>query len=432
MADDPRGVRGYPSREQPDSPQYPPPPGEDHRRLPPVASGSMTLPSISAYPPPGAPSSSSYPPPDDRYADRGYPAESAYPPPRPVGWPTEPPAASGYPPPPPDSRYPMPPHPDPRYDDRRRYDDRAVHEAFYAGQAAAAAAAAARGYPPEVYIKYPQGPQFAYPIPSPQAAPPQQQAAPRQRTSIACRYCRKRKIRCSGYQNTQNGKCTNCDKLRIDCVFQPVSSNSTAAFVPVQALSGGLPPGMPLFGAWGQPLGPTQGPPLSQYPPPPPPPSSSQHRGYPPPSPADYPPSMSSPTSAYPPYDERDRDGSRRRPRAIDDEPSLRPPPNYPPDDDPRRRSPASNHSSDTTPSMYQQYQPSTSYDRDRTPTPQRSSPGQSAAPTQPPPSAQPGPSTSSAGSNPMSLGHLISNDGERVSNRGIDRDMLGRLNRRS
>ncbi|KAK4161449.1 hypothetical protein QBC43DRAFT_291924 [Cladorrhinum sp. PSN259] len=432
MADDHRGVRGYQPRDQPESPQYPPPPGEDHRRLPPVASTSMTLPSISAYPPPGAPPSS-YPP-DDRYPDRGYPPDSAYPPRPPVGWPTEPPTPSGYPPIPSDSRYP--PLPPDRYDDRRRYDDRAVHEAFYAGQAAAAAAAAARGYPPEVYIKYPQGPQFAYPIPSPQAAPPQQQAAPRQRTSIACRYCRKRKIRCSGYQNTQNGKCTNCDKLRIDCVFQPVSSNSTAAFVPVQALAGGLPPGMPLYGAWGQPLGPTPPAPMPQYPPPPSQQQQQQHRGYPPPvSPGDYAPSVNSPTSAYPPppYDDRDREGSRRRPRPIDDEPSLRPPPNYPPDDDPRRRSPASNHSSDTTPSMYHhQYQNSGSYDQDRTPTPQRSSPGQSAAPSQPPASAQPGPSTASSGSNPMSLGHLISNDGERVSNRGIDRDMLGRLNRRS
>ena len=66
-------------------------------------------------------------------------------------------------------------------------------------------------------------------------------------------------IRCSGYQNTPDGKCTNCKKTGNDCVFQPVSSTTSTAFVPVSAIQGGVPPGTPLYGAFGQPLGPNGG-----------------------------------------------------------------------------------------------------------------------------------------------------------------------------
>ncbi|KAL2161136.1 hypothetical protein VTH06DRAFT_8355 [Thermothelomyces fergusii] len=166
--------------------------------------------------------------------------------------------------------------------------------------------------------------------PPPHLAQPQ--SAPRQRTSIACRYCRKRKIRCSGYTTTSNGKCTNCDKLRIDCIFQPVSTNASAAFVPVSAVPGGVPPGTPLYGAYGQPL---------------------------------------------PPH-----------------------PPNHPVDDDPRRRSPASMSSSGTPPAA-------------------QSSPGRSMPPQ---PKVQP---------NQMSLDNLVI-PGPRAVVNDIDRNMLGRLNRRS
>ncbi|KAI1813151.1 hypothetical protein GGS20DRAFT_554608 [Poronia punctata] len=89
----------------------------------------------------------------------------------------------------------------------------------------------------------------AHPPPHPHA-----QSAPRQRTSIACKYCRRRKIRCSGYANAPGGKCTNCFKMNQECIFQPVSSGSSTAFVPVSALPNGVPPGVPIYGAYGQPL----------------------------------------------------------------------------------------------------------------------------------------------------------------------------------
>ncbi|EFX04918.1 c6 zinc finger domain containing protein [Grosmannia clavigera kw1407] len=103
---------------------------------------------------------------------------------------------------------------------------------------------------PSYWAQHPMPPNY-------QSQPPE--SAPRQRTSIACKYCRKRKIRCSGYQNTPDGKCTNCKKTGNDCVFQPVSSTTSTAFVPVSAIQGGVPPGTPLYGAFGQPLGPNGG-----------------------------------------------------------------------------------------------------------------------------------------------------------------------------
>ncbi|ERS98338.1 hypothetical protein HMPREF1624_05122 [Sporothrix schenckii ATCC 58251] len=117
------------------------------------------------------------------------------------------------------------------------------------------------GAPYHPYQDHPPPPHGQYwpqqQMPQYQNGPPE--TAPRQRTSIACKYCRKRKIRCSGYQNTPDGKCTNCKKTGNDCVFQPVSSTTSTAFVPVSAIQGGVPPGTPLYGAFGQPLGPNGG-----------------------------------------------------------------------------------------------------------------------------------------------------------------------------
>ncbi|KAH7108907.1 putative C6 transcription factor [Dactylonectria macrodidyma] len=79
-------------------------------------------------------------------------------------------------------------------------------------------------------------------------------AAPGQRTSIACLFCRKRKIRCSGYQSAPGGTCQNCVRRNLICIFRPVSSSNSTAFVPVSAVPGGVPPGTQLFGAYGQPL----------------------------------------------------------------------------------------------------------------------------------------------------------------------------------
>ncbi|KAK9468782.1 hypothetical protein V1512DRAFT_245599 [Lipomyces arxii] len=47
----------------------------------------------------------------------------------------------------------------------------------------------------------------------------------RQRSAIACRYCRRRKIRCTGYDsNPQDSRCTNCTKFNQQCIFTPVSA----------------------------------------------------------------------------------------------------------------------------------------------------------------------------------------------------------------
>ncbi|CAI7613331.1 unnamed protein product [Penicillium manginii] len=126
-------------------------------------------------------------------------------------------------------------------------------------------------------------PQDAYRLPPPPGAyrpdpygqPPATQvvhyqaAAPRQRTAIACRYCRRRKIRCSGFESSSDGRCTNCIRFNQECMFTPVSSQAQA-FVPAQvayphlrnqqAGGRGSNPGMTLYGAHGQPLPPQQQP----------------------------------------------------------------------------------------------------------------------------------------------------------------------------
>lgn len=155
----------------------------------------------------------------------------------------------------------------------------------------------------------PQHQQDLYPLPPPRSmyqghpqdpyrgGPPQHinfnQPAPRQRTAIACRYCRRRKvnrprsyvpplplsgrltihkIRCSGFEASEDGRCTNCQRFQQECIFTPVSSQAQA-FVPAHTAyphlrnTGGIPPqrggrsiypqqGPPvIYGAHGQPLG---------------------------------------------------------------------------------------------------------------------------------------------------------------------------------
>ncbi|KAI9804921.1 MAG: hypothetical protein M1833_006224 [Piccolia ochrophora] len=94
------------------------------------------------------------------------------------------------------------------------------------------------------------------------------QPAPRQRTAIACRYCRRRKIRCSGFESSEDGRCTNCQRFTQECIFTPVSSQAQA-FVPAHTAyphlrnapmgnrgrpmyAGQSPP--VIYGAHGQPL----------------------------------------------------------------------------------------------------------------------------------------------------------------------------------
>ncbi|KAL5387622.1 hypothetical protein DPSP01_003417 [Paraphaeosphaeria sporulosa] len=150
-----------------------------------------------------------------------------------------------------------------------------------------------------------------------------QPPAPRQRTAIACRYCRRRKIRCSGFEATDDGRCSNCMRFNQDCIFTPVSAQ-TQAFVPAHTVWRGVGQPPPMYGAYGQPLPPSQHgeayaqPPRQQQSAPPPPPnylpsptgpppatSSASYSSAPPPHGqqpyyAPQPPRRTSPPSAYP------------------------------------------------------------------------------------------------------------------------------------
>lgn len=354
---------GYPGPPPAASNGYaPPPPGANGYTAPPQ-NGQAPLPHLQppqadsrspTYPPPADPRDEYYaqrrPPPYDR--DAYYAAYRGHPPPPDY-------YGRGQPPPPPHDDYHRG-HPPPRHEGEFRPPH--PYEAEYAN-----------GHPRNGY-PYPQG----GPMPS---GPQLQQAAPRQRTSIACRYCRKRKvgirgrwrppppqpircvravvltalvqIRCSGYQNAPGGRCINCTRMNQECIFQPVSSSSTAAFVHVSAVPGGITPGTPLYGAYGQPL-PGGGGPSPQGAPP-------QVVPYPPPhvQNAAYFQPVRSPTDLNSPYSESDAVSAsgRRRRRESEDGHERRPPP--PPggaEDEAWRRSPVS--SSNSPRSAYYPSQP--------------------------------------------------------------------------
>lgn len=126
--------------------------------------------------------------------------------------------------------------------------------------------------------------------PQPHQGYPPAQPAPRQRTAIACRYCRRRKIRCSGFEHSEDGRCTNCQRFSQECVFTPVSAQ-TQAFVPAHTVWRGQnpPANAQLYGAYGQPLPPQANRdsyPQQQLPAPPPGQQQQQQPGqYPPPPP---------------------------------------------------------------------------------------------------------------------------------------------------
>ncbi|OCK79758.1 hypothetical protein K432DRAFT_405294 [Lepidopterella palustris CBS 459.81] len=172
--------------------------------------------------------------------------------------------------------------------------------------------------PPDPYRQGPPPPHMGY---------AQQQPAPRQRTAIACRYCRRRKIRCSGFEASEDGRCTNCVRFTQDCIFTPVSAQ-TQAFVPAHAVwrTGGQAP--PLFGAFGQPLNAASHPQEAYAPP--------RQQGYPLPSPtgpysapapAYASASASASGGAYDDRNSRDAQNSRRR-RRSDPHTATLPPPN--------------------------------------------------------------------------------------------------------
>ena len=159
--------------------------------------------------------------------------------------------------------------------------------------------------------------------------------------------------------------------MNQECVFQPVSSSSSTAFIPVSAVPGGVPPGTPLYGAYGQPLAPQphpyqagapgqqqQPPPASYYPPPPPPIQGGPPPGQPPPGhqaphaqqvPAQQGPPAQSPAESSYSYnstrgDEGSQSGGRRRRRSTEDQDEsyrLPPPRVGVTEEEPRRRSPA-------------------------------------------------------------------------------------------
>ncbi|KAI1498384.1 hypothetical protein F5X99DRAFT_420621 [Biscogniauxia marginata] len=371
-----------------------------------MASGSVTLPSIQdphgAYGPSGGrawdPRASSYgqspsstngypPPPSSAHAPQG----TRY---------TPPGGSSAYPPPPGSSHQPyLPPVQTHAQDPRVNYSTDPRTQQFYPGQRPPSYSGTGQydyAYRPERGPPGPFPPDFARAGPG--GPPVMQQSAPRQRTSIACRYCRRRKIRCSGYQNSPGGKCTNCIKMNQECIFQPVSSTASTAFVPISALPNGIPPGVQLFGAYGQPLGTPGG-------------------GFQTTAPQ-YEPSLPSPTSSYGAFSDDRSETGRRRQRSAEDEHGIRlPPPSTFPEDNSRRRSPSS-----SSPNHLQPYQqlpaqplPIHGYDN-RTPPPNRGSPSGPAAG---------GSSTSSV----MSLENIM---GSGPSGNDIDQKMLGRLNRRT
>ncbi|KAK5013754.1 hypothetical protein LTR60_003698 [Cryomyces antarcticus] len=180
--------------------------------------------------------------------------------------------------------------------------------------------------PNEIY----RGPtQQDYRGPLPHMAYAQHQPAPRQRTAIACRYCRRRKIRCSGFEGSEDGRCTNCQRFSQECIFTPVSAQ-TQAFVPAHA-AGWRANGIPqqLYGAYGQPLPPQHV--QDAYAPPPPrqqpmyplPNPNTGYQGGPPPTYTAGPPP---PAPAYDDGSGREAAG-RKRPAAEPHTPTL-PPPN--------------------------------------------------------------------------------------------------------
>ncbi|RYN30404.1 hypothetical protein AA0115_g4722, partial [Alternaria tenuissima] len=103
---------------------------------------------------------------------------------------------------------------------------------------------------PNEWTRAPPPPDYRQqPPPPPQYVQQHHQPpAPRQRTAIACRYCRRRKIRCSGFEATEDGRCSNCMRFNQDCIFTPVSAQ-TQAFVPAHTVWRGVGQPPPMYGA---------------------------------------------------------------------------------------------------------------------------------------------------------------------------------------
>ncbi|KAM3503051.1 hypothetical protein MY10362_004448 [Beauveria mimosiformis] len=231
-------------------------------------------------------------------------------------------------------------------------------------------------------------------------------------------------IRCSGYQSAPGGKCQNCARMNQECIFQPVSSSSSTAFVPLSAVQGGVPPGTQLFGAYGQPLAPNSVPGGHHYPP--------HHGGPPPPGGAYYGQPGQSPTEPYAPYGGDPREdpavaaGKRSRDAMDRDEEWRRQAPRAAHEDDPRRRSPAE-FSSKSSPGGGSYPYPAVRHSPHaaaasaaRSPGGQNGSSGASTPVRQPGVPASQGPQ---APTSKMSLSNLLDKN-------DIDKGMIDRLNR--
>ncbi|KAI1108535.1 hypothetical protein F5Y14DRAFT_81807 [Nemania sp. NC0429] len=413
--------RGHLPRHDPyDDSQYPPIPGEEdersraipHRARSQMASGAVTLPSIQDRPDMyGPPSARSWDPRGSAYGPSPT-SINGYPPPAggipaPAGN-SYSPAGSGSAYPPPGGAhqsYSLPPVQPHGQDPRSSYPPDPRAQSYYAAQTSASFNGGAGvydyGYRQDRGPPGPYAPEYARGGSAGGAVISHGQSAPRQRTSIACKYCRRRKIRCSGYANSPGGKCTNCIKMNQECVFQPVSSTSSTAFVPVSALPNGVPPGVQLFGAYGQPLAAP-----SNYPP------GANYQATPP----HYEPSLPSPTGSNGSFWEERPDNGRRRHRMSDDHGVRLPPPNTFPDDNSRRRSPSSSSPNHLQPFQTTQPQPIPPQGFDNRTPPPRGSP--SAAPA-----------SNASGSSVMNLENIMSSN---PSSNDIDQNMLGRLNRRA
>lgn len=204
MAEDRRN-RGQPLRHDPnDESQYPPVPGEEDDRAraipyhsrPQMATSTVRLPSIQD--PHGAYSTSAGRGWDPRSSGYGPSPNSTngYPPPPtsaqvPPGPAYSPPSGGAYPPPSTSHPSYLPPVHAPAPDPRAGYSQDPRATPYFPGYSAPNPydftyrqdRATPGVYPPE----YARG--------GPSGAAVMQQSAPRQRTSIACRYCRRRKVR---------------------------------------------------------------------------------------------------------------------------------------------------------------------------------------------------------------------------------------------
>ncbi|KAF1929320.1 uncharacterized protein M421DRAFT_61139 [Didymella exigua CBS 183.55] len=223
---------------------------------------------------------------------------------------TQAPANGAYPPPPPshmNTTLPPPPPQEPRPDMAAHQHPQYQQQYRLPG--------------PNEWTRAPP-PQDAYRQQGP--PPPQyvqqhhQPPAPRQRTAIACRYCRRRKIRCSGFEATEDGRCSNCMRFNQDCIFTPVSAQ-TQAFVPAHTVWRGVGAPPPMYGAYGQPLPPANH--AEAYPQPP---RQGQQQGYLP-SPTAGPYSYG-PPSAHSDEGSRDDLTGRKRPHPEPHTPTLPPP----------------------------------------------------------------------------------------------------------